>query len=156
MIKKKKIIKLWTSKKSDRIFSYYIRHRDKWKCRLCKKNFSNKREQLHNSHFWGRGRSSTRYDSNNCMAACYYCHYFKLEKEKQGLYREIMIDWHGKKKYDELEIKAKQIMKRSDSIKEFMEWMIPILIREEKKFNILIERTGIKRDIQRYKNNLNL
>ena len=70
---------------------------------------------------------STRFDPDNCIAACYSCHYFKLEKEKQGTYRTIMLEWLGEEKYKQLEDKANKQTKRRDAIKELMGWIEPYI-----------------------------
>ncbi|MCH7541954.1 HNH endonuclease, partial [Patescibacteria group bacterium] len=59
---------------SDRLFSRYIRYRDNWTCQRCGKRFEEKAQNLHNSHYWGRGDESTRFDTENCDALCSYCH----------------------------------------------------------------------------------
>lgn len=119
--------KVWSLINADRFFSQFIRTRDNWTCRLCKKTFIENKRVLHNSHFWGRGRMSTRFDPDNCIAACYSCHYFKLEKEKQGTYRTIMLEWLGEEKYKQLEDKANKQTKRRDAIKELMGWIEPYI-----------------------------
>jgi 5-methylcytosine-specific restriction endonuclease McrA len=99
---------LWTTTKADQIFSKWIRERDK-KCFFC----PNKGSQ--NSHFWGRGNSSTRYDPENCDGICGGCH-MRHEGNKQGLYREKKLAQLGKKRYEALEKRAHSIMKRRDAI----------------------------------------
>ncbi len=108
--------KLWTSKKADKIFSIWIRQRDK-KCFFCLNPASQ------NSHFWGRGISATRYDPKNCDGICGGCH-MRHEGSKQGLYKEKKIEQLGKKGYRDLEIKARQSgMQRSVAIKELMDFL---------------------------------
>ena len=119
--------KLWSMRQADRVFSDYIRNRDGWKCRHCKKDFKEKTGQLHNSHFWGRSRMGTRFDPKNCIALCFFCHYWKFEKEKQGDYRKLMIEWLGQDEYDLLEQRANTITQKRDAIKGFMFWIEPHL-----------------------------
>jgi len=109
--------KLWTSAKADKLFSLYIRERDQ-KCFFC----PNKATQ--NSHFWGRGNSSTRYDPENCDGICGGCH-MRHEGSKQGLYRTLKIEQLGKKGYDALERRARSTMKRSDAIVKCMMLLSP-------------------------------
>lgn len=106
------LVKLWTTTKADKLFSIYIRERDKV-CFFC----ANKASQ--NSHFWGRGNSATRYDPLNCDGICGGCH-MRHEGSKQGLYREKKINQLGVKKYETLEKKARSTMKRSAAISECM------------------------------------
>lgn len=108
---KKKVI--WTSAKTDKLFSIYIRQRDK-KCFFC----NNVATQ--NSHFWGRGNSATRYDPLNCDGICGGCH-MRHEGSKQGLYRDKKILQLGEDGYRELEKRARSIMKRQDAIIACME-----------------------------------
>lgn len=116
---------LWTLRRADKVFSNFIRERDDWTCQLCDGwhgEGSGQRRNLHCSHFWGRARKSTRFDPDNCIAACYSCHYWKLEKEKQGRYRDLMLKRLGKERYNQLEIKAYTIKSQRESILEFMEF----------------------------------
>ncbi len=101
-------MKLWTSTKADKLFSIYIRERDK-RCFFC----PNKATQ--NSHFWGRGSSATRYDPLNCDGICGGCH-MRHEGSKQGLYREKKINQLGEREYAALEKRARSVMKRRDAI----------------------------------------
>ena len=91
-IKKKK---LWSSSKADIEFSHFIRDRDNKKCFFCGK------EGSQNSHFWGRNKSATRYEPDNCDYVCGGCH-MRHEANKQGFYREMKIKQLGQKRYDEL------------------------------------------------------
>lgn len=115
--------KLWSLRQADRIFSDFIRSRDNWTCRNCGKMFKEKSGQLHNSHFWGRGKMATRFDEKNCIALCYYCHYWRFEKEKQGEYRDLMIKWLGIDGYQDLEFKSKVLVKKTEAILLLMDNM---------------------------------
>jgi hypothetical protein len=101
-------LELWTSAKADKEFSLFIRDRDKT-CFFC----PNKATQ--NSHFWGRGNSATRYDPENCDGICGGCH-MRHEGSKQGLYRDLKIVQLGQARYDDLELRARSIVKRHDAI----------------------------------------
>ncbi len=54
--------------KLDKLFSDYIRARDKF-CQKCGRSGS-----LQTSHFHGRRKKSTRWDELNCVALCFTCH----------------------------------------------------------------------------------
>ena len=54
----------------DRLFSQYIKARDKC-CQRCGGSGG-----LQTSHFWGRGRKSVRWDSENSCLLCYGCHQY--------------------------------------------------------------------------------
>lgn len=61
---------------ADRLFSLWIRTRDKWTCQRCHKIFTPPTSGLHCSHFFGRGKENTRYEPLNATALCYGCHAF--------------------------------------------------------------------------------
>lgn len=61
-------------KKLDRIFSDFIRLRDKLTCQRCGKQFGGFTTGIQNSHFWGRRHRSTRWSELNCVALCGGCH----------------------------------------------------------------------------------
>nr|AKH47993.1 hypothetical protein SARI_02660 [uncultured marine virus] len=95
--------------KIDSLFSKMIRERDKWRCIFCGNVYEPPTSALHNSHFWGRGHKSTRYDARNCDALCYGCH-VRNEGNKQGYYRDFKIEQLGRRVYNSLEKKARGIV----------------------------------------------
>ena len=60
--------------KWDVVFSNYIRYRDNWTCQRCKKQYIEKSQALHCSHFYGRRSWVTRLEPSNAMALCFGCH----------------------------------------------------------------------------------
>jgi len=91
--------------KNDKLFSEMIRERDNWKCVFCGRS----REQgytLQNSHYWGRGNKTTRFDPLNCDTLCFTCH-STHEGSKQGFYREWKLKQLGEKVYKDLEKRAR-------------------------------------------------
>ena len=110
-------MKTWTSTQADGKFSKWIRERD-GRCMHCGKTHN-----LQCSHYWSRKHSSTRYDPDNCFTLCSGCHYFIYENEKQGIYRNKMIDWLGVEAYDKLEARRYSTVKRKDAILNLMSWM---------------------------------
>lgn len=60
--------------KADRVFSWFIRTRDDWRCTRCGAYHEPPTTALHASHFWGRSRESTRFDPENVDAHCMGCH----------------------------------------------------------------------------------
>lgn len=104
----------FTSAKADKLFSKYIRDRDRY-CFFSRIGCPNPGTQ--NSHFWGRGHSSTRYDPLNCDAACGGCH-MRHEGNKQGIYADLKLEQLGAQAYDALRRRAYSIVKRSDALKE--------------------------------------
>jgi hypothetical protein len=109
--------KIWTTAQADKKFSAWIRFRD-GRCMNC-----GKETNLQCSHFWSRKHSSTRFDPDNCVAFCAGCHLFKMENEKQGIYRDFMIRWLGQDGYDKLEQKRYTTVSRKEAILELMSWM---------------------------------
>lgn len=65
--------------RADKVFSQYIRTRDK-QCKRCgsKVEFNSKGEPIshQNSHFMGRGKESTRFNEYNCDTLCMGCHLY--------------------------------------------------------------------------------
>lgn len=114
---KPKKIKIWSSNKADTEFSKFIRERD-GKCLRCGTT-----QDLTNSHFWSRANSSLRYEPDNCVTLCRWkCHFFGWEKEKQGAYRDFMIQRLGQERYDELyKLYYQSKMTRRDAIIKCME-----------------------------------
>lgn len=79
---------------ADKLFSLWIRTRDKWTCRRCGTKYSPPTTALHCSHFKGRGKEATRFEPNNADALCYGCHqyftsqpdeHYRWQVEKKGL-----------------------------------------------------------------------
>ena|SRR3990167_7416759 len=105
------MIKIWKTPYADQKFSQAIIRRD-GKCLKC---FSKK--DLTCSHYWRRGHSATRFDFDNCITLCRWCH-SEWENLKNNVYREFMIKRLGKEKYEVLEIKARGFMKRSEATLE--------------------------------------
>lgn len=62
--------------KADKVFSQYIRTRDNWACQRCGKQYPEKSQGLHCSHFQGRGKENTRFNEQNADAMCYGCHMY--------------------------------------------------------------------------------
>ena len=60
--------------KWDVVFSNYIRYRDNWTCQRCKKQYVEKSQGLHCSHFYGRRSWATRIEPCNALALCFGCH----------------------------------------------------------------------------------
>lgn len=95
---------LWNMDRADKMFSLFIRNRDK-RCMNPKcpngLHYGAEVAQLENSHYWPRGELVSRFDPDNCMSLCHWCH-TAWENTKQGTYKEVMIKWLGLKKYNAL------------------------------------------------------
>jgi 5-methylcytosine-specific restriction endonuclease McrA len=101
--------------KADRVWSQYIRLRD-GKCQRCgslvRVNLETGLPNSHHcSHFWGRGKESTRFDPDNLDCLCYPCHNL-WEKEERPKYIAFKKKQLGQKGYDALDLRAHTTQKR--------------------------------------------
>jgi hypothetical protein len=99
---------------SDSVFSIYIRTRDNWTCQKCGASFSPPTRQLQNSHFWGRGKESTRFDPENCDALCVKCHQWFEEHKTE--YEAWKKDRMGEQAFNKLMVRAHTPGKRDDTL----------------------------------------
>lgn len=90
--------------KADKLFSYFIRHRDNSTCQRCHKWYEMPTTALHCSHFHGRGKKSVRFDPENAMAACYGCHRWLTANPHE--HRALWFKRLGEKAYDRLTLRA--------------------------------------------------
>lgn len=68
-----------------------------------------------NSHYWGRGNWGTRFDPENCITLCTYCH-FKWGGDDRRLYEEFMRKRLGEKAYKNLEIRKNMYVKKDPKL----------------------------------------
>lgn len=118
--------RIWTTKKADDAFSLRIRERD-GKCMFPGCTVTDLKK-LQCSHYYGRGRSSTRYDEKNCISLCWKHHFqdkmVGWEYTKQnvsdhgfdGKYTIFMRSWLGESLFTELYLRSKQYMSRDNAI----------------------------------------
>jgi hypothetical protein len=95
---------------ADKYFSLFIRYRDRWTCQRCGTQYEVGSQGLHNSHFWSRGRESTRFDPVNCVAHCFHCH-TELGGNPE-LHRTWKLKQIGQAEYDRLMIRAETRQKK--------------------------------------------
>ncbi len=95
---------------ADRYFSLYIRFRDNWTCQRCLTPYEVGSQGLHASHFWSRGRESTRFDPENVSAHCFGCH-TELGGNPE-LHRAWKLKQIGQKRYDILMVRAETRAKK--------------------------------------------
>jgi 5-methylcytosine-specific restriction endonuclease McrA len=89
----------------DKKFSHYIRWiRDGGKCQRCGTQYFPPSSALHCSHFWGRGKQSTRFEEWNVASCCYGCHRYLTAHPEE--HRDFFLKRLGQWKYDVLMIKA--------------------------------------------------
>lgn len=120
-------------KPEDKIFSLFIRTRDRWTCQRCGAMFKPSKDiykrlriavgegdprGLHTMHCFGRKGMATRFDEDNCCAGCYGCHSYLDGNliEKQAFFCERL----GDDKWDELIKKSKEIMKLTKEDKKYI------------------------------------
>lgn len=107
-------------RKTDTLFSEFIRDRDNWTCVRCHKkydkNIPSERQGLHNSHFYGRGHESTRFEPDNCDALCYGCHRLWGHGDQRDLYIEFKKKQLGQIRWASLMLQAYQYKKRDDAM----------------------------------------
>lgn len=103
---------------ADMLFSYYIRSRDNWTCQRCKRRFGvpttedKNRSGLHNSHYYGRGKESTRFHPDNCDALCHGCHVIWGSRDREH-YRAFKLKQLGQQRFDLLFLQTQKTTKRN-------------------------------------------
>lgn len=108
-------------RKSDILFSNYIREKAKWRCEYCKKICKLNGEriaQLEASHYFSRGYESTRYDEKNVYALCSSCHkrmggYIPSESGEYDLWVKEKL---GEFNYKRLKIRANSYCKKDEKM----------------------------------------
>jgi len=93
---------------ADKWFSLCIRERVAWFCERCGRDTpQDKRMGLHCSHYHGRGKWSTRFNSDNCEALCYGCHMHLTANPHKHQQRQLLKLGDGL--YDILNEKAQDL-----------------------------------------------
>jgi len=98
----------------DTLFSKYIRERANWKCEVCGRDYSQEHQKLDCCHYKGRGRESTRFDPQNCIAACKGCHW-KFHEDKR-LHDEFMLKRLGQRDFDLLVLRSNSKGHKDDAL----------------------------------------
>src|SRR3990167_7502127 len=111
-IKKKKSISQ-LKKEADRVFSLFVRNRDK-ACFTC-----GARENLQCGHFVSRSHNNTRYDPDNSKTQCVSCNVFK-----NGNYAEYAFRLGGEK--------VAELRKRGRILKQFKRFELEEIIKKYK------------------------
>ncbi len=93
----------------DALFSKYVRLLADGVCEYCGRTVGH--QKLHCSHFHGRRKLSTRHDPDNVSAICGGCHtYFH---DNPNIHTEFFQKKLGSSRYEELNIRAQTILKRT-------------------------------------------
>lgn len=120
---------------ADRLFSLLVRELAGWQCERCYKGFTRPAAGLHCSHFFGRGTKATRWDRDNTAALCVSCHQYVTENPSD--HRDFFYKRLGKKKFEALEFRAKNVGKAPD------EKLIAMALKAElKRMGVPIGRKG--------------
>ena len=101
---------------ADKAFSYCVKFRDKWTCQRCGKKHEVGSKGLHCSHYWGRGKSATRRDLQNCISLCYPCHQLWGHGDGRDEYKLFMINQLGQRAFDLLEYCSHQPFKLDEKM----------------------------------------
>lgn len=100
-------------RKTDVLFSKYLR-----KKRGYKSDYSGvyypEGKGLQVSHFWGRRHENTRFDEDNCDILSFSEH--QHFEENPAIYQQWKLKKIGKKRYNELMVKANTYHKRDDKL----------------------------------------
>jgi 5-methylcytosine-specific restriction endonuclease McrA len=105
-------------RKSDTLFSQYIKKRDKYTCQRCGKQPDPR--GLHCSHYFRRSHENTRHDPENCIALCFWCHQLWGHGEEREQYTAFMRKKLGDKGFDLLQLRANTYKARDDKLDEII------------------------------------
>jgi len=134
--KKRKVVKslgvkIWTLTKADAVFSEKIHARDIH----CLFPGCERTDQLTCSHYFGRTKKSTRFDTDNCITLCRTHHYWdkdigwEFQKQRKGekgcdwdgRYTVFMKERLGEERWNALVERASQTLSQKKAIEELME-----------------------------------
>jgi hypothetical protein len=101
-------------RRSDILFSQYIRTRDDWTCQRCGMQYTPPTRALHCSHFQGRGKEATRFEPLNCTSLCYGCHQFFTSHPAE--HYAWQVKRLGQEQVDKLVLQSNTYKKRDDKM----------------------------------------
>lgn len=84
-------------RQADKLFSIYIRNRDKWTCQRCHTRYEPPTTALHCSHYFSRVKECTRFEPDNCIALCFGCHNLWGHGDQRDEYTAFMKKKLGKR-----------------------------------------------------------
>ena len=91
----------------DKLFSNYIRLRDKLTCQRCGRVFPKLTGGLHCAHYHKRRKQSVRFDPDNAVAFCFGCHTF-MDENFDDYFTPFMIRRLGQERFDMLAGRMRQ------------------------------------------------
>lgn len=104
-MKRKSISSL--KKKADKIFSRYVRERDKHRgCITCGKILSP--SKMDAGHWMGRGAGAVRYDEHNVHSQCKNCNRFSRGGQVPEIYRRKLNQLYGKEEVERIYVASKK------------------------------------------------
>lgn len=83
----------------DILFSKFIRLRAKGKCQRCLK--PTEFQRLQTAHCWGRRKKSVRWDEDNALALCFWCHK-QIDGEDPDAKKILFVKYLGEDGYKKL------------------------------------------------------
>ena len=95
----------------DTLFSEAVRLRDESTCRYCGK--TTKMAQAH--HIFSRNHMSTRYDLDNGVTLCYYCHMMVAHHDGGTFIHWAEYDWLGHAVFEALYQRMRMTVKVTDA-----------------------------------------
>lgn len=95
----------------DTLFSEAVRLRDHGTCCYCGK--TTKMAQVH--HIFSRVHMSTRYDVDNGVTLCYYCHMMVAHHDGGTFNHWVEYDWLGHAAYEALYQRMRETVKTTDA-----------------------------------------
>ena len=110
-------MKPWSMAVADRRFARWVVKRGTI-CQNC-----STRQNLTCSHYFMRGCFDLRYEPDNVIALCIFCH-VKWEGDKSADYKDLMVNRLGQDRYDEMErIFHRSRTKRKEAIERCREFL---------------------------------
>jgi len=102
----------------DKLFSKYIRTRDKWTCQKCGRKYDAMNTKglmgLHCAHTFSRRHKLTRFDTENADALCFGCHQYLGERPLEHYeWKKARI---GEKRFNELSIRHRVVGKINEEL----------------------------------------
>ncbi len=102
----------------DKSWSLAVRTRDRFTCQKCGKQH----KQTHAAHIFSRNNLATRFNVENGVTLCYYCHIIWSHREPLEFAKWIE-EKLGEKKFKALEAKSKTTFSAIDLPRQFDEIM---------------------------------
>ena len=108
-------------RKTDTLFTKLMRLKYNYKCVKCGRVYApDDCRNLGVSHYFGRGKESTRFDEDNCDLLCtVQCHQRWGHGDERGDYIKYMVKKLGHEGLDLLELRANAYKKRDDVMDKF-------------------------------------